>query len=139
MRIRDVSWEQYSDIVKQLSLEIISSYQTYDYIFGIPRGGLPCSVMLSHLLEIPIILHLDYNIIANKSVLVVDDIIDSGETITKFRDVFDTAAVMVKVSIPEERRPTYWTWDGLVEVDEWIKFPYETSTNDSISKVTMDS
>jgi len=134
MSIRKIDWNEYEDLVRQLSLEIIASLVSYDYLYGIPRGGLVPATMLSHLLNIPVITHIEYDVLTDNRILIVDDIIDSGKTIQRFSDVFDTAAVTVKKNIPEKRRPTYWCWDGLVEVDKWIMFPYETETNDPISK-----
>ena len=55
-----------------------------DYIYGPPRGGLPMAVTLSHRLNIPLIkTEADmFEQYGNKqSVLIVDDIADTGKTL----------------------------------------------------------
>jgi len=134
--IRKVDWNEFHDIVTCLSLEIEAGYVEYDYLYGVPRGGMIPTIMLSHMLRIPVITHIEYDILAENRILVVDDIIDPGKTINKFKKVFDTASVFVKESV--KFRPTYWVHSGLVQDNQWIMFPYEIETNDPISQVNMD-
>lgn len=137
-RIRDISWDDYFNIINLLAIGIqVQSPNQYDYIYGIPRGGLIPSVIMSHLTDIPVITHLEYDVLAHNKILIVDDIIDTGETIkkyTKLAMIFDTLSLYWKEDAPF--RPKYWVQEGRVQADEWIVFPYEIGTNDPISKVT---
>lgn len=53
----------------------------YDGIFGIPKGGVPLALRLSQLGEIPFV-----DQVTGPSILVVDDICDSGATRLRYRD-----------------------------------------------------
>ena len=131
--IRQIDWSTYLSLVDKLAEKIQHQpVRRYEYIFGVPRGGLLPAVMLSHRLTLPLITHLDYNILATSNILVVDDIVDSGKTIRKFDTIFDTASVFVKRSV--HNKPLYYCTEGLID-DEWLVFPYEVKAYDSISHV----
>ena len=80
-----------NDIVEQIDNDC---HNDYDYIIGLTRGGLIPAVFLSHRLDVPMLAlnwqtrdsnlrempHNFKTLINNKKVLIVDDIIDSGET-----------------------------------------------------------
>lgn len=97
----------------------------YNSIYGIKRGGMVVAVYLSHLLDIPIVD--DKGI--NPKTLIVDDICDSGETLTIFTKgcftfksfVPDTATLYLRKG-RSKFTPTYWINDAL---EYWIKFPWE--------------
>ncbi len=91
-------------------------------VYGVPRGGLPLAVALSHRLGIPLAIS------PGAGVLVVDDIYDSGKTIRDLR----------------ERHPgagPFWVWatrefesEGYYSVlndigPEWVLFPWEVYEN----------
>lgn len=83
-------------------------------IYGVPRGGVPVAILLNHTLEsrrIPSFLvedALDANII-------VDDIVDSGRTRTKYQSINPSALFLALVESPK---------------DKWIVFPWEKGTED---------
>jgi len=134
-KIRRLTWDDLDYLVQQIASFIdLDSKRRIDMIYGIPRGGLIPAVMLSHRLNIPVVTHLDYDTISNHSILVVDDIIDSGKTMQRFQKLFATASICLKKGI--ETRPTYWFNCKLatVEENEWIVFPYEFDVNDPISE-----
>jgi len=119
----------------------------YDAIVAIARGGLILSHSLGEALDIRnvqalrtelydssvkrdnFILH-DYTALEGlKSVLVVDDISDSGETLQKVMQhlksknpevVFESATLFYKTTSVYE--PTFWVQDAL----EWIDFFWES-------------
>jgi len=130
-----MTWDHLQEQVKILVGEINKhKYKKYEYIYGIPRGGLIPATMMSHILEIPLITTLDWEVMKHR-ILVVDDIIDSGETIQRYQRIFDTAAVLVKTGLPFTKKPTYYA--RLVEDDVWTVFPYEVGPEDSISKINI--
>ena len=88
--------------VKQIVNNIRATGTEYSRIVGLVRGGLPLATRLSYILEVPIttitwstrdFAEKEYNEIVaedmnnGQKILLVDDIIDSGETI---RQVIDT-------------------------------------------------
>ena len=72
-----VSWWDMSDIIKDLAKKIPFEVPLADSIYGIPRGGLIPAVMLSHKLGLPMVETI------GKNTLVVDDMSDSGVTLSK--------------------------------------------------------
>ena len=134
--IRYVGWTEFSYLVHCLGEKIRDSNKEYDVIYGIPRGGLIPSVMLSHVLETPIIhsIKSKFERRFNK-ILVLDDIVDSGKTLSECYDQYDTATVFLKRSC--QIIPTYYIEEGLIPDDEWIMFPWEVTTHDPISKVNL--
>lgn len=91
----DYTYEMFMDGINHLVEQIDNeSVNGFDYVIGLNRGGLIPAVMLSHRLDVPM-LALNWqtrdsdlrkipntikNLIKDKNVLIVDDIIDSGET-----------------------------------------------------------
>jgi len=88
------SWDDLRDDVKAIISGIYSSGWSPDAVVGIKRGGLMPSVILSHYLNVPLLvcscqLRDGVNVVellevskehAEKRLLVVDDICDEGET-----------------------------------------------------------
>ena len=72
-----LSWDDINTSVKVLCEKIITEYPNIDSVMGLPRGGLIPAVLISHQLDLPFVLH------PGKNTLVVDDINDTGETLSK--------------------------------------------------------
>lgn len=91
-------------------------------VYGVPRGGLVPAVYLSHLLDIPIVQQ------PEKGTLIVDDIIDSGQTLKMYHNMrYSTATIYYHTQSLFE--PDIWVY---LKTDEWIMFPWET---DKTSKI----
>jgi len=120
-------WCKYRDNLEEfhdLILELIEKIpkNKYKNIFAIPRGGAIIGVYLSHHLNIPMTINKNDSIINPQDTLIVDDLVDTGSTLTKYSKLnFDTAVIYYKprsIVIP-----TYY-------VDEcpnnfWIIFNWE--------------
>ena len=124
-------------MVDKIHKKIVSSNKKYTSIYGIPRGGLVLAVLLSHKLNIPIISN-TYDIC--ESTLIVDDILDSGNTIVDFKEDHDhddsnDLAVLV-VNEKSCISPDYCAMENKQEV--WIKFPWEVHIIDEVSKVKCE-
>tara|TARA_R100000008_G_C3586229_1_gene172545 strand:+ start:1011 stop:1442 length:432 start_codon:yes stop_codon:yes gene_type:complete len=96
--------------------------ETFEGIYGIPRGGLIIAVMMSHKLDIKYIDRL--NEMYGKKFLVVDDIADTGHTLRSMKaEVFDHAQFATihyhKDSVVE---PDYWVKQ---KDNDWIIYPWE--------------
>ena len=104
--------------------------ETFEAIYGIPRGGLIIAVMMSHKLHIPLITSL--NGMYGKKFLIVDDIADTGKTLEKSKklEVCNKAKYATihyhKQSVVE---PEYWVSE---KGDRWIVYPWELDDSDEI-------
>jgi hypoxanthine phosphoribosyltransferase len=133
----------YNTGIDSLCEQIINSGNRYDFIIGICRGGLIAATSLSYRLDIPLKIvtiqtyetrytdvTISRSIIAGYNILLVDDIVDTGDTIKQLQDIWqidkiDTACLVYndaqnKVSadyrhiiIDKDKDPewiTFW-WD----------------------------
>lgn len=143
--------------INAIRQQIDSGNTTFDLIIGLSRGGLVPAVFLSHQLNIPMLvadvtheLSMGDNIASHsntiptipkniKSILVVDDIVDSGNTILALYENLKTdatltvAALYVKVLAEDYLIDnTCPRFNGCIAAnvippdnDEWIDFPWE--------------
>lgn len=93
--------------------------ENIDNLYAIPRGGVPVGVILSQLLQLPL---LDAQTSASGRTLIVDDLTDSGNTLEPYRHQ-QTAVLYVK---PHSPVPNYY----VEQIDDWIEFPYEETYRD---------
>jgi len=97
--------------------------ESFEGIYGIPRGGLIPAVMMSHELNIPLIT--SFNGMYDTKFLIVDDIADTGVTLEKYKklEVCEYAKYATidyhKQSVVE---PDYWIGE---KGDKWIVYPWE--------------
>ena len=110
-----VSWWDMQDLIKDLAKKIPFEVPLADSIYGIPRGGLIPAVILSHRLQMPLVETIGRN------TLVIDDMSDSGATLSKMPGQF-TAVLFHK---PHTSCFTPNVWSKLHEGDEWLVFPWE--------------
>lgn len=114
-----------------------------DVIVGILRGGLIPAVMMSHQINVPMkSLHwqtrdgewqeVNTDILAycaaGKNVLFVDDINDSGKTMTEISKMYGTDKGNVRFASMVDRASTTFGVDYLglkVLSDNWVVFPWE--------------
>lgn len=84
-------------------------------VYGLPRGGLIFAVMISHKLDIPLLMA------PAKNCLIVDDISDSGETLLHYKNsgYLITTMFYKKDSLV---LPDFWKYK---KTDEWIVYPWE--------------
>lgn len=80
-------------------------------VYGIPAGGVPVALIVSRLLDLPILEA------PEPGCLVVDDLVDSGATFSRYPQRKD--ALFRKPWSPERVAP------DATEVDDWIAFPWE--------------
>lgn len=108
------TWNQFDIAVRGLANALPKDF---DQIYGIPRGGLVLAVVLSHLTGKPLTTQL-----GGSSLLVVDDISDSGKTLAKYAQLAKYTATIhyVHDSIFE---PTVWVSGKLKQT--WIVYPWE--------------
>jgi hypoxanthine phosphoribosyltransferase len=126
---QNISWEEYGCLLRRLSvgIEVATGKGKFDVVVGIPRGGLPVAVFMSHHLELPMKPIEEVN---GKRVLLVDDISDKGDTLRchvkeleSRENTVWTATIFYRNT--SSYRPTFFL--TTIKDDRWIVFPYESS------------
>lgn len=115
--MRLLTWDEFDEAVYRIA----SMYEgrAFNGIYGFPRGGLPLAVALSHHLGLPLVQELE------PDCLVVDDVYESGETLSKVR-WFEGCHAAVWIS---KSPPTWFKAAEVVDTDEWLIFPWENPAN----------
>ncbi len=142
---RYVSWSEYGNLAEALAEKIRASGRRYDLVVGIARGGIPVAMVVSDHLDVkidfinvksyndigkrtaPRILSTLTEGVAGKDVLLVDDLVDQGDTLAFLQryladqkpKTLETAVMFRKPWSKTE--PNYF----LETVSEWIVFPFE--------------
>ena len=113
-----INFEELKKETKQLCKKIPKKYK---YVFGIPCGGLIPAYIVSDFLNVPLLSIKDYQKIKNKNkVLVVDDLLDSGKTISKYSKS-DKAVVFYKTN-SNLKLVNYFQKEV---PNEWLDLPHE--------------
>ena len=126
-----ISWEQYQYAIDRMVLQYKQSTRISDCgaVYGLPRGGLPIAVSLSHKLDLPLLMnYYDRKIVTDKKILVVDDIADTGNTLKDF-DNDHNLLFTIHYHSQSVTKPDFWVWD---KTDKWIVYPWETEDSDTI-------
>jgi len=116
---RIISYNEYAEMLARLirqfkNDEKIKNIKT---VYGIPRGGLPIAIHLSHIMG--------WNFATNpfddhyENTLIVDDIADTGITLKKCGSLYINATLFYKPW--SEVKPDFY----VEESNEWIVFPWE--------------
>jgi len=100
-------------------------------IYGIPRGGIVLAVLLSHRLNLPLLISVEE---ISPQTLVVDDISDSGATLAKLYGKLNFRPAVATIFYHKDTRemPDF----ALHEKKEWVVFPWETEAS-SIYDATL--
>ena len=125
--VRKLTIDMLNELVTELAQRIKAKRKRYKNIYAIPRGGHIIGLLLSDKLGIP--MELDEKDI-KPNTLIVDDLVDSGKTISKYKQN-DTAVIFVKNG--KGKKVTYY----VDETDDWIQFPDEKDdeVQDHITRV----
>lgn len=115
-----LSWDDITTLVDTLCEQISQSDIKIASVIGLKRGGLIPAVMISHKLNIP------YVHFANSTTLVVDDICDTGETLSNLALPL-TAVLHYKPTA--KHIPIFFAQEV---GDEWIVYPWEREDSEAI-------
>ncbi len=142
---RYISWSEYGNLAEALAEKVRANGKHYDLVVGIARGGIPVAMVVSDHLDVkidfvnvksyndigkrapPRILSTLTEAIEGKDVLLVDDLVDQGDTLAFMKKylldqkprLLETATMFIK---PWSKvAPNYY----LENVSEWIVFPFE--------------
>jgi xanthine phosphoribosyltransferase len=153
--IIDYGYEEFRDGVNHIAKSVQESGFQPDYIVGVVRGGSVPSVYLSHKLKVPVVMvawstrdnfleresncWIPEDIMNGKKILVVDDIVDGGDTIRELlADWQSSVAGVGKLPVDNLRvAAMYYNTAQDVNVDfyhreinrnedqRWVIFPWE--------------
>lgn len=142
---RYIDWSEYGRLAEALSEKVRSGGERFDLVIGVARGGIPVAMVVADRLGVvvdminvksysdigkrskPRILSTVTERIAGKRILLVDDLVDQGDTLEFLKRRFlakrprslSTAVLFKK---PWSRtEPDYF----LESVDKWVVFPFE--------------
>ena len=138
MKKKSVSYENFKSYIKILDKKINDSDWRPDIILSINRGGCTPGVFLSHIRDIKhkVINISDKNLneyILNKlsSILIVDDINDTGNTLSKIKKLLKGNISKVRFAVLINNNSSSFKVDYFAEeIDKnidnsWIVFPWE--------------
>lgn len=148
MKDLHLSWNDVEVAVAMLSVRLYENYMCkIDHIVGIARGGLPIATMLAHKLGVERIstisiqtyggrektrslkdFYLPTYLFPNEPfVLVVDDILDSGETMRVIKKYYSEVLRVCLVAKPDGKK--FINYEALnVPQSCWVHFPWENNT-----------
>lgn len=118
--VKHVDWEQVETFLDEIS--VISDLYNLNFtgVYGLPRGGLVLAVMISHRLNIPLLLA------PCKNCLIVDDIADTGISLEHY-DIDKNEKQYYITTMYYHRQskvvPDFYVYE---KTDNWIKFPWES-------------
>ena len=111
------TWSEFDKCVEEIANKC--KFKEFSGIYGVPRGGLCLAVALSHKLKIELISE------PQKNSLIVDDVYETGLTLTTFKDI-EGAMFFVLFS---KIKPTWWNTVFISKKSQWIVFPWENTLN----------
>lgn len=111
-----VSWTDVERYTNSLVNYIANNNLKFDGVYGLPRGGLVLAVILSHKLDIPLLMA------PSKNSLVVDDIADSGKTLLHYNEKGYFISTMF-YHTDSCVKPSYYSFNK--HKNTWIIFPWE--------------
>ena len=115
-----VNWEN----IKEYISNVAKFYENKNItgVYGLPRGGLIFAVMLSHKMDIPLLMA------PIKNCIIIDDICDSGESLLHYyknssgnkKNMYHITTMYYKEN--ELVQPELWFKE---KTNDWIVYPWE--------------
>ena len=151
---RYIGWAEYGDLTEALAEKVHSSGKAFDLVIGIARGGIPVAMVVSDRLGVKIdtITVKSYSDIAERDsirilstltedikgtrVLLVDDLVDQGDTIIGVKEFLSKKGAKEVETAVLFKKPWSKTHpDYFYETtEEWIVFPFELSEVNKLRK-----
>lgn len=120
-----ITWNVIDEAVTDIAFNIKNTNKDFKGVYGIPRGGLILAVMLSHKLDIPLIMSEDD---LDENSIIIDDIADTGKTLLDFVK-YESYVVTIHEHEQSLIKPDYSVID---KGDKWIVYPWETEDSEEI-------
>lgn len=129
-----IDWVEIDSLIFRLIYQIKESGLKFKNIYGVPRGGLIPTVILSHKLNLPLVKG-----DIGPDTLIIDDICDSGETLDKLVKKYQTLYSFpfnLKTAVLHYKphtscfEPTLYAekWNK----DVWLVYPWEKENSKTI-------
>jgi hypoxanthine phosphoribosyltransferase len=125
MNKKFLEWRDIDIAIERLAINIKKSGIEISAIKGLQRGGLIPAVMLSHSLGIP----MTEKEIVSSSVLIVDDICDTGNTLIPYKQL-NNPIVTIHYKTSALLEPDFWF--KIANEKEWIVYPWEREDSQTI-------
>lgn len=123
-----LTYQDFSELVDDALVQLFKLDEHYDAVYGMPRGGLPLAVHISHHLSIPLVMNLIQfaQEHPNGRLLVVDDIVDTGKTFDRLIEVAEIHDIdFTSLTLYFKPDSTYTPSIYIKETRSWIVFPWE--------------
>jgi len=123
-----LTYNDYSNLMDDALVHLFKLNKHFDAVYGLPRGGLPIAVHISHHLNIPMVMNLIQFSQEHPTgkLLVVDDIIDTGKTFDRLLEIAEIQKIdFYSLSLYYKPRSTYTPNKFIKETQSWIIFPWE--------------
>lgn len=138
-----LSWGDIENLVENLCQKILTTQYPLiiESVTGLPRGGLIPAVMVSHKLGIPFknfneLSPLTWWKTRDSSILVVDDICDSGKTLQYVQPYYTTATLHYKPEVSSILPDIY---SESISKNDWIVYPWEREDSKMIPDYIKES
>ena len=118
-----LDWEEIDRLVNVLCEKIVTQIPSIDSVMGLPRGGLIPAVMVSHRLGLPLVT------LPEPHTLVIDDIADSGVTLTNAPGIY--TAVLHYKPYTSVFKPDLYSVE--YKGDDFLQYPWETDESEPIA------
>ena len=136
---RHVSWEEIHHMTRALAERV--SHQKWDGILAITRGGMVPAALLAQALKIRVIDTIcissydgqdqralevlkEPGIDVNKNWLIVDDLVDTGETAKVVREEFPESTLVTLFAKPKGEKLAHH-YVEMTDQETWVFFPWE--------------
>jgi len=156
---RYISWPEYGNLAEALAEKVRAKGKKYDLVVGIARGGIPVAMVVSDHLNVkvdfvnvksyndigkrspPKILSTLTEAIQGKDILLVDDLVDQGDTLTLMKGFLSAQKPKTLESAVLFKKPWSKTQPDffLEEVSEWVVFPFELGEMGRLRSKMTDS
>lgn len=144
MIITHPTYDQIHDACKDMARAIAERQYSFDVIVGLARGGMLPTLIMSHILDCPVFVP-NYSsksgvgdnrnhdnilpFIHGKSILLVDDISDTGKTLQEVRDFYtphnNIKTLVLYYKEQEGVRVPDFYWQKIPTDSPWIFYPWE--------------
>jgi hypoxanthine phosphoribosyltransferase len=135
-----ITFDRFKEAIDIILYQIKERNVRYNYIIGLTRGGLIPATVLSHKLDVPMLASnwatdrkkpsltlMDILDNPRNKVLLVDEILDSGKTISSFMNIHGKTDVAVLIwNKEQEVVPEYYAFEiERSRTSEWFEFWWE--------------
>ena len=144
---RYISWPEYGNLAEALAEKVRSEGKRFDLVIGIARGGMPVAMVVSDHLDVridfinvksyvgiaergtPKILSTVTEDVRGKNVLIVDDLVDQGDTMHVVKEYLrGQGPSLLEVAVLFKKPWSKFEPDYYLDVvDRWVVFPFELS------------